>query len=68
MIQTVLMIARIASQRHRLRRRYAHARAHTPLRTRHRGPALQTNDCNLAPALSVTLDGPVCARSTHLAF
>ena len=66
MILSVLLIARIASHRLRLRRRYTHARAHTPLRTRHRGPALQTSDCKLAPALSVTRGASACARAIHL--
>jgi hypothetical protein len=71
MILSVLLIARIASQRLRLRRRCAQAAVSAALQKLRRPLALQTNDCNLAPALapalSVNLDGPVCARSTHLA-
>ncbi len=66
MILTILLIARIASRWLRLRRRCARAAGSTALQKRRRPLALQTNDCNLAPALApATLPSPLMGPSAR---
>ena len=70
MIQSVLLIARIASRPIRLRRRCAQARESTAIRRPARVPALLAHDADLAtalaPTLSVTRGVPASDRSPRL--
>jgi hypothetical protein len=67
MILSVLLIARTASHRLRLRKRCAHVEASAALRRFRRALPLQTSDSDLATVLSATPCVPIYARPPRLA-